>query len=91
MSTGAKAEQCFIEFVVKASCPEDCAVDCLWQFDVFACRVSGSVCLGFGVLFLFLWFGCFVWVFGLVFLLVFCCCWFFLGFFVGRWVWFGFT
>lgn len=61
MSTGAKPEQCFIEFVVKASCPEDSVVDCLWQSDVFACRVSGSVCLGFGVLFLFLRFGCFVW------------------------------
>lgn len=42
MSAGAKPEQCFIEFVVKASCPEDCAVDCLRQCDIFACRVSGS-------------------------------------------------
>lgn len=32
--------------MVKASCPEDCAVDCLWQSDVFACRVSGFICLG---------------------------------------------
>lgn len=56
MSAGAKSEQCFIEFVLKVSCPEDCAVDCLWQSDVFACRISGSVCLGFGG-FRFLWGG----------------------------------